>query len=49
MCSIPLCFHTGGDRFVCTKQFDRNSKKLSNLSSASHQASSKPVQPKGKV
>ncbi|DBB09374.1 TPA: hypothetical protein ACH3X3_007949 [Trebouxia sp. C0006] len=38
----------GEDRFTCTKQFDRKSKKLSDSSSVSHQASSQPTEPKGK-
>ncbi|KAL0027901.1 hypothetical protein WJX79_001540 [Trebouxia sp. C0005] len=47
-CSVGVeAGEPGEDRFSCTKQFDRKSKKLSDLSSVSHQAS-QPSEPKGK-
>ena len=43
-------WHAGEDRFVCTKQFDRKTKQLTDLpSSRGHPSSSEPAQPTDKV
>ena len=49
-CQRGMTCHAGEDRFVCTKQFDRETKQLTDLpSSRGHPSSSEPAQPADKV